>query len=84
MIIGFHFKGLIGSQSQAITAIYGCNGVYFKESSGQKIKENAFFFILIITPTLNMIFKIRSAYYQTKYQAALLKTFFYSSDNSIG
>lgn len=43
MIIGFHFKGFIGSQSQAITAIYGCNGVYFKESSGQKIKENAFF-----------------------------------------
>lgn len=45
MIIGFHFKGLIGSQSQAITAIYGCNGVYFKESSGQKIKENAFFYL---------------------------------------
>lgn len=43
MIIGFHFKGLIGSQSQAITAIYGCNGLYFKESSDQKIKENAFF-----------------------------------------
>ena len=31
-----------------------------------------------------MIFKIRSAYYQTKYQAALLKTFFCSGDNSIG